>query len=104
MQKNKPIEVQLKGLEGWKNMDGKVSPVASISILDVSGKEMEVANDILSKTLGSTMPADKKELTIKYTPEMKLQTGQFYFAWIRLRDANSTKAAMDVVVKFYVED
>lgn len=104
IKKNDALELLLRGMEGWKLSDGKVSPRADFTLLDVNGKELESASDILAKTIGSTMSADKKELEIKYKPDFKLQSGQFYFAWFRLRDANSTKAAMDVVVKFYVED
>lgn len=104
IKKNDPLELLLRGLEGWKSADGKVQPVADITLLDVDGNQLEVGTDILSKSIGNSMPDDKKELAIKYKPETKLQSGQFYFAWVRLRDGNSAKSAMDIVVKFYVED
>lgn len=104
VQKGDPIHFLLRGLEGWKIKDEKAAPVADLIILDVNGKEVEQGVDILSKSIGSSIAKDKKELEVKYSPEKPLQTGQFYFAWLKLRDANSSKNAMDVVVKFYVED
>lgn len=104
VQKGSSIHFLLRGLEGWKIKEEKAAPVADLIILDVNGKEVEQGVDILSKSIGSTIAKDKKELEVKYSPEKPLQTGQFYFAWLKLRDANSTKNAMDLVIKFYVED
>jgi hypothetical protein len=104
VKKGDPIHFLLRGLEGWKIKEEKAAPIADLIILDVNGKEVEQGINILSKSIGSSIAKDKKEIEVKYNPENTLQTGQFYFAWFKLRDANSSKNAMDVVIKFYVED
>lgn len=98
------LKVLLRGLDGWKKVDGRVAPRVDIELLDVTGKLIETSGDVLLKTLGETMPGDKKELEINYKPSAKLSGGQFYFVWIKISDRNNKKSGMDVVVKFYVED
>lgn len=98
------IKIQLKGVDGWKVSEDKVFPMVNIALYDVDGHAVEAAQDITAKSIGESMSADKKELSISFTPEVKLPSGQFYFAWIQITDKTSKKTAMDLVVKFYVED
>lgn len=101
--KGDEIRFSIRGLEGWKAVDGKVSPVGELLILDAEGNEIERDADVLAKTVGETMPKDKKEIEVKYQPQNKLSDAQFYLVWLKLRDKNTPKYALDMIVKVYVE-
>lgn len=98
------LNINLKGFDGWRVKDERVAPQVDIEILDIAGNPIEAAQDITLKSIGETMPSDKKELNIEYKPETKLASGQFYFANLKIHDRNSKKSEMGVVIKFYVED
>lgn len=102
--KGDALNINLKGMDGWRVTDGKVSPEVDMEITDVAGMVIESATDITAKSIGQTMSPDKKELSIGYDMQNKLPSGQFYYANFKIRDRNSKKSGMGVVVKFFVED
>lgn len=103
IRKTDALEFSLKGLEGWKAAEGKVNPLGEIVIFDADGNELEANDKVLDNTVGESMPKDKKELQVKYKPTSVLESGKAYYIWFKLADKNSKKAALDVVVKVYVD-
>lgn len=93
------LKFSLRGLEGWKVVDDKVKPVAEIVILDENGKELETITDVLPETMSS----ERKELEFKFKPTSLSASATQYFVWVKLRDGNSDKIALDVVIKVYTE-
>jgi hypothetical protein len=101
--KASPIVFLLKGLDGWKIAEDKAKPKAEIVLLDKKGNEIESDSKILDKLPGQSIPKDKKELEFKFKPAKDLTAGESYFVWLKLRDANSPKNALDLIVKIYAE-
>jgi hypothetical protein len=104
IKKDDDVHLILRGLEGWKIAGGKAAPRAEMVILSDDGKELESTSDILKKSKSEYIKSTKKELEFKYKPKSILEAGKYYLVWLKLRDNNSPKGVLDVVVKFYVQE
>lgn len=98
-----PLNLSLRGLEGWKIADGKAMPAISAVLLNDTGKVLEQMPDVLDKELAKGMEQDKRELQIRIKPETALQKDRVYRVWVKIRDVNNPKNVLDLVIRFYVE-
>jgi len=103
IKKGEKIAFTLKGLEGWKLVDGKAAPLGVLKILNAKGETVEENLDVLESTVGHSMPGTKKEIEVKHKLANALESGQMYFVYLSLKDKNTPKNILELVVKIYVE-
>lgn len=98
----KEFEFSLKGIEGFKAVDGNINPVGSITIYDQNGNELEEISDIVTSSMGETIKADKKELIFKVKPKIELEQDKTYIVFLKLKDANNAKNVLDLSLNLYI--
>lgn len=98
----KEFEFSLKGIEGFKVTEKLIKPVASITIYDQNGNELEEISDIVTPSMGTTIKADKKELVFKIKPKVELEKDKTYIIFLKLKDGNNAKNVLDLSLNLYI--
>lgn len=99
----KEFEFTLKGITGFKIMEGTISPNSDIVIYDKAGNIIEEIPDVLKTGQGMTIKSDKKELVYKIKPKTELSEGENYIVYLKLKDANNPRNILELSLTLYIK-